>query len=71
MGRLPAWSDVVKALGDQQWSSSEKRSGTMWRSPDGSTQVMVHRDPSDGQIRKCLAQMKAGGLQWPPPARGR
>ena len=49
---------------DQGWREREKKGGWMLYSPDGITQVMVHKTASDPRaLGNLLSEMKNGGFK--------
>ena len=45
------------------WTPYRKKSGVMWRSPNGMAAVMLHESASDSRaIKNATANFRAGGL---------
>lgn len=62
------YRDIAKAAKKQGWRVEPTRSGEMWFSPNGVDKVTWHKTPSDARaVRNFLAEMKRGGLIYPPP----
>ncbi len=57
---------VRRAALRQGWRVEPRKMGEMFKSPDGVTQVMWHRTPSDVHaIRRFVDELRRGGFEWP------
>ena len=49
----------------QGWVVEPRKKGEMFKSPDGSKQVMWHATPSDvNAIRQLVRGLRRGGFEW-------
>lgn len=55
---------LIKQAKEQGWRVKDKRSGWMLYSPDGTTQVMIHKTASDSHaLGNIISIMREGGFK--------
>ncbi len=56
---------LIKQAKEQGWRVKDKRSGWMLYSPDGITQVMIHKTASDSrELGNIISLMPNSGFKW-------
>lgn len=56
---------VQQAAWDAGWRPVKKKSGLMWRSPDGVAQVLIHGTSSDHRaLKNTITEFRRGGLDF-------
>ena len=55
---------LKKQAMEQGWREADKKAGWMLYSPDGVTQVMIHKTASDHRaLENLIAEMRGGGFE--------
>lgn len=56
---------LIKQAEAQGWRRKDKKSGWMLYSPDGTTQVMIHKSASDARaLGNIISLISDGGFKW-------
>lgn len=57
--------NLLKEAEKQGWRVQEKKKGWMLYSPDGVTQVMIHKTATDHHaLDNAISLMRPGGFEW-------